>query len=114
MTSQPINPPKPHQKVEFVTLKKFAKLHHYTPNNKKVIMVGWGGGTLCPPGCDEPKKPGLDRVKFKNLTVIRKHNMEIVCEELFTSIAKILSHDIFLFFYWKLLGCVSCLTLKYP
>ena len=41
MTSQPINPPKPHQKVELVTLNKFAKFHHYTPNNKK---LRWGGG----------------------------------------------------------------------
>ena len=61
MTSQSINPLKPHQKVELVTLNKFAKFHHYTPNNKKVMM---GGGTIySPPGCDEPKKPGLDRVK---------------------------------------------------
>ena len=59
MTSQPYNPPKPHQKVELVTLNKFAKFHHYTPNNKKVMMGGRGGGG----GCDEPKKPGLDRVK---------------------------------------------------
>ena len=54
MTSQPINPPKPHQKVELVTLIKFAKFHHYTPNNKKVMKSA-------PPGCDEPKKPGQDR-----------------------------------------------------
>ena len=42
MTSQPINPLKPHQKVELVTLNKFAKFHHYTPNNKKVMMGGGG------------------------------------------------------------------------
>ena len=41
MASQPINPPKPHQKVELVTLNKFAKFHHYTSQ----------------------KKPGLDMVK---------------------------------------------------
>ena len=52
MMSPPINAPKPHQKVELVTLNKFAKFHHYTPNNKNVMM-----------GFDEPKKPGLDRVK---------------------------------------------------
>ena len=64
MTSSPINPPKSHHWVELETLDKFAKFHHYTPNNKKVMMGG--GGTLCPPGCDEPKKPGLDRVKISN------------------------------------------------
>ena len=66
MTSQPINPPKPHNKVELETLNKFAKFHHYTPNNK-IVMMGGGGGTLCPPGCDEPKKPGLDRVKLTQI-----------------------------------------------
>ena len=43
MTSQPINPLKPHQKVELVTLNKFAKFHHYTPNNKKSYDGGGGG-----------------------------------------------------------------------
>ena len=60
MTSQQINPPKPHHQVELETLNKFAKFHHYTPNNKKVMM----GGTLSPPplGCNEQEKPGLDKV----------------------------------------------------
>ena len=62
MTSQPIDPPKSYQKVELVTFNKFAKFHHYTPNNKKVMMGCGGGGGGTPPGCDEPKKPGLDRV----------------------------------------------------
>ena len=63
MTSQPINPTKPYQKVEVLTLNKVAKFLHYTPNNKKVM-----GGSLCasPPGCNKPKKPGLDRVKIQN------------------------------------------------
>ena len=48
------------QSLQIFAFNKFAKFHHYTPNNNKVMM----GGTLCfPPGCDEPKKPGLDRVK---------------------------------------------------
>ena len=74
MTSQPINPPKPHHWVELETLIKFAKFH-YTPNNKKVMM----GGTLPPPptpGCDEPKKPRLDRVKLcihRKYLVTTKH-----------------------------------------
>ena len=70
MTSQPINQPKPHQKVELVTLNKFAKFHHYTPINKKL--------TKCTPlpGCDEPKKPGLDRVKaFHSGMVLTKMNI---------------------------------------
>ena len=55
MTSQPINLPKPHQKVELVTHNKFAKFHHYTPNKKKVMM----GGTLF-----SPPPPRLDKVKL--------------------------------------------------
>ena len=65
MTSQPINPQKPHQYVELVTLNKFAKFHYYTTNNKKVMM---GREHFVPPpplpGCNEPKKPGLDRVNI--------------------------------------------------
>ena len=66
MTSQPLNPQKPHQYVELVTLNKFAKFHYYTTNNKKVMM---GREHFVPPppplpGCNEPKKSGLDRVNI--------------------------------------------------
>ena len=73
MTSQPINPPKPHQKVELAILNKFAKFRHYTPNNKNVMMGGGGGHFVpFPPGCDEPKMPGPGRVKLTFGKINRK------------------------------------------
>ena len=49
------------QSLQIFAFNKFAKFHHYTPNNEK----SYDGGHFVPPppGRDEPKKPGLDRVK---------------------------------------------------
>ena len=67
----PIDPPSPLKAscncffFEASRVNKFARFHHYTLNNKRDMM----GGTKCPPpGCDEPKKPGLDRVNTLHLS----------------------------------------------
>ena len=55
----------------------FAKFHHFTPNNKKVMMRGRGVHFVPPsPGCDEPKKPGLDRAKLFLFLSIRKKQQQ--------------------------------------